>query len=147
MHFDGCFEDVKDYELLQTHSNEIIIRKDVKVDEHLSKYNLNSTFVPYSIPKFCTFYITLISSLNEDNGDENAPLPTHLPPIGSIEPKLVTTPLLHKWVYTTRSSGCSFISTSYMFTIPNEPLIFWLTFQILMIHKHLHKLIKIYIGR
>jgi hypothetical protein len=34
--------------------------------------------VPYSIP-------ILVSSLDDDNEDENPPLPTHLPPDDSIE--------------------------------------------------------------
>jgi hypothetical protein len=38
--FVGYFEDVKGYRLLQPHSNEIIIRRDVKFDENL--FNLQA---------------------------------------------------------------------------------------------------------
>jgi hypothetical protein len=40
------FENVKDYRLIQPHSNEIIIRRYVKFDENLLAYKPNSTFVP-----------------------------------------------------------------------------------------------------
>jgi hypothetical protein len=43
-------EDVKGYKLLQPHSNEIIIRRDVKFDENLLACEHNSTFVPYFVP-------------------------------------------------------------------------------------------------
>jgi hypothetical protein len=41
-------EDVKGYKFLQPHSNEIIIRRDVKFDENLLAYEPNSAFVPSS---------------------------------------------------------------------------------------------------
>jgi hypothetical protein len=44
--FVGYFEDVKGYRLLQPHSNEIIIRRDVKFDEGLLPMSLIWTFVP-----------------------------------------------------------------------------------------------------
>jgi hypothetical protein len=63
----GYYEDVKGYRLLQPHSNEIIIRRDVKFDENLL------AFVPF-VP------ILVSSSSNDDNEDENTPPPAHLPP-------------------------------------------------------------------
>jgi hypothetical protein len=44
--FVGYSKDVKGYRLLQPHSNEIIIRRDVKFDENLSACKPNSMFVP-----------------------------------------------------------------------------------------------------
>jgi hypothetical protein len=41
--FVGYSEDVKGYRLLQPHSNEIIIRRDVKFDENLLACKPNST--------------------------------------------------------------------------------------------------------
>jgi hypothetical protein len=49
--FVGYFEDVKSHRLLQLHSNEIIIRKDVKFDENILACEPNSTFVPSSAYK------------------------------------------------------------------------------------------------
>jgi hypothetical protein len=61
--FVGYFENVKGYRLLQPHSNESIIRRDVKFDENILACDPNSTFVPsltydpystsmsYSLPK------------------------------------------------------------------------------------------------
>jgi hypothetical protein len=93
--FVGYSEDVKGYRLLQTHCNEIIIRRDVKFDENIlackpnsmfvpslasepnsevvpsSAYDPSSTFVPSSI---------LVSSSDDDNEDENPPSASHLPP-------------------------------------------------------------------
>jgi hypothetical protein len=45
--FVGYSKDVKGYRLLQPHSNEIVIRRDVKFDENLLAYDPNSTIVPY----------------------------------------------------------------------------------------------------
>jgi hypothetical protein len=47
--FVGYPEDVKGYKFLQSHSNEIIIRRDVKFDENLLAYKPNSMFLPSSL--------------------------------------------------------------------------------------------------
>jgi hypothetical protein len=44
--FVGYYEDVKGYRLLQTHCNEIFIRRDFKFDENLLACEPNSTIVP-----------------------------------------------------------------------------------------------------
>jgi hypothetical protein len=44
--FFGYFEDVKGYRLLQSHCNEIIIRRDVKFDENILACEPNSMIVP-----------------------------------------------------------------------------------------------------
>ena len=44
--FVGYFEDVKGYRLLEPHSHDIIIRRDVKFDENLLACEPNSTVVP-----------------------------------------------------------------------------------------------------
>jgi hypothetical protein len=46
--FVGYSEDVKGYRLLQSHCNEIIIRRDVKFDENLLAYEPNLAIVPSS---------------------------------------------------------------------------------------------------
>jgi hypothetical protein len=106
--FVGYYEDIKDYRFLQPQCNEIIIRRDVKFDENILAYKPNSTivpslacepsspFVPSSIP------ILVSSSSDDDSGDENPPLPTHLPPNDSIEPEPTPTPLLPRWVHSTQ---------------------------------------------
>jgi hypothetical protein len=95
-------------DLLQPHCNEIIIRRDVKFDENLlacepnsafvssSTCDPSSMFVPSSIP------ILVSSSSYDDSEDENPPLPTHLPPDDSIEPKPTPAPSLPRWVRSTR---------------------------------------------
>jgi hypothetical protein len=75
--FVGYFEDVKGYRLLQPHSNEIIIRRDVKFDEGLlatmsliqhlchlwpMKPSLMKCAIFYSIPNFSTSAPILVSS-------------------------------------------------------------------------------------
>ena len=45
--FVGYYEDVKGYRLLQPHSNDIIIRRDVQIYENISCNNPNSTSVPF----------------------------------------------------------------------------------------------------
>jgi len=106
--FVGYSEGVKGYRLLQSHSNEIIIRRDVKFDENILSCEPNSTcvpslackpsstFVPYSIP------IIVSCSSDDDNEDENPPLPIHLPPDESIEHEPAPSPLLLRWVSSTR---------------------------------------------
>jgi hypothetical protein len=42
----GYSKDIKGYRILQPHSNEIVIRRDVKFDENLLACEPNSTFVP-----------------------------------------------------------------------------------------------------
>jgi hypothetical protein len=113
-----CYsEDVKGYRLLQSHCNEIIFRRDVKFDENLLACESNSTFVPYLacdpnstvVPSSaCDPYSTfvpssdLVSSLDNDNEDENPPLPTHPPLDDSFEPEPTPVPPLPIWVHSTR---------------------------------------------
>jgi hypothetical protein len=106
--FVGYSKDVKGYGLLQTHSNDIIIRRDVKLDEVLSAYNPNSKFVPSldyepsltivpsSIPEFYASAHILVSSSDDDSEDENTPPPTHLPFGGFVEPEPKLTPQLSR---------------------------------------------------
>jgi hypothetical protein len=82
--FFGYSEDVKGYRLIQPHCNEIIIRRYVKFDENIlsckptltflpsSSYDPSSTFVPSSVP-------IMVSFSDDDNDDDNPPLPSHLP--------------------------------------------------------------------
>jgi hypothetical protein len=104
--FVGYSEDVKGYRLLQPHFNEIIIRRDVKFDENILACEPNSTFIPspacepYSL--FVPSYVTImVSSLDDENEDENPPLLAHLPPDESIEPEPALTPSLPRWVCST----------------------------------------------
>ena len=72
--FVGYSEDVKGYRLLQPHSHDIIIRRDVKFEP-------DSTIVPSSSSSsnFLDGFPTLVS--DHDSDDENPPLPAHVPPI------------------------------------------------------------------
>jgi hypothetical protein len=97
--FVGYSEDVKGYRLLQPHCNEIIIIRAVKFDCEPNlvivsslAYEPSSMFVPYYVP-------ILVYSLDDDNEDENAPLPSHLPPDDSIEIEPTPTPPFPRWVY------------------------------------------------
>jgi hypothetical protein len=60
-----------------------------------SAYEPSLAFVPSSI---------LVSSLDDDNEDENPPLPDHLPPVESFVPKPTPTPLLPRWVHSARQA-------------------------------------------
>jgi hypothetical protein len=97
--FVGYFEDVKGYRLLQPHCNEIIIRRNVKFDENILccepnlacvpslAYEPNSTIVPSSAYEPCSVFVpssVMVSSSNDDNEDENPPVPAHLPPDDSF---------------------------------------------------------------
>jgi hypothetical protein len=102
--FVGYSEDVKGYRLLQSHCNEIIIRRDVKFDENLLACKPNSTIVPSSAYEpSSTFFPSydLVSSSDDDSEDENPPSPTHPPPNESFEPEPTPAPPLHRWVRST----------------------------------------------
>jgi hypothetical protein len=94
--------------------------------------------VPSSAP------ILVSSSLDDDNEDEN-PLPsTHLPTDKSIEHEPAVAPQLPRRVCSTREATGDVASdpsdrVEHFFS-SNEPLLFWLKFQRLMIQKHLRKL-------
>jgi hypothetical protein len=80
--FLGYSEDVKGYRLLQSHCNEIILRRDVKFDENLLAYDPSSTIVPSSAYEPSSTFVPscdLVSSSDDDNEDENPPLPSHPP--------------------------------------------------------------------
>jgi hypothetical protein len=112
-------EDVKGYRLLQTHCNEIIIRRYVKFDENLLACESNSTFVPslacepnstvvpssdYEPSSAFVPSFVLVSSSYDDSEDENPPPPAHLPPDESFEPEPTPPPPLPRWVRSTREA-------------------------------------------
>ena len=87
--FVGYSEDVKGYRLLQPHSHDIIIRRDVKFDENLLAYEPNlagvtslafepdSTIMPSSSSFiFLDRFPTPVS--DDDSEDENPPPPAHV---------------------------------------------------------------------
>ena len=98
-------EDVKGYRLLQPHSHDIIIRRDVKFDENLLAYEPNLAGVPSlacepdsaivpssSSSNFLDRFPTTVS--DDDSEHENSPPPAYVP--------LVTpTPMLPRWVLST----------------------------------------------
>ena len=103
--FVGYSEDVKGYRLLQPHSHDIVIRRDVKFDENLLSCDPNLAGVPSlacepdsaivpssSSSKFLDRFPTPVSG--DDSEDENQPLPAH---ILTIAP----TPMLPIWVRST----------------------------------------------
>ena len=89
--FLGYYENVKGYILLQPHSHDIIIRRDVKFDENLLSCEpnlagvpslaceLDSAIVPSSSSNFLDRFPTPVS--DDDSEDENPPPPAHVPPI------------------------------------------------------------------
>ena len=91
MHFFGYSKDVKGYILLQPHSNDVIIRRDVKFDENLLACEPNSAVVPSlacepnsvimpsSTSNFLDRFPTLV--FDDDSEDENPPPLAHVPPI------------------------------------------------------------------
>ena len=84
--FVGYSEDVKGYRLLQPHSNDVIIRRDVKFDENLLACETNSTvvqslackpdsmIVPSSNSNFLCRFPTPV--FDDDSEDQNTPLPS-----------------------------------------------------------------------
>ena len=86
--------DVKGYRLLQPHSHDIIIRRDIKFDENLLAYDPNLVDVPSLACKPNSAIVPSSSSSSssssnfpnrfpnpvsdDDNEDENPPLPTHV---------------------------------------------------------------------
>jgi hypothetical protein len=97
--FVGYYKYVKGYRLLQSHCNEIIIRRDVKFDENLLACEPHSAVVPSL--EFVPSY-DLVSSSDDDSEDENSPLPAHPPLDESFEPKPAPAPPLPRWVSSTR---------------------------------------------
>jgi hypothetical protein len=72
VYFVGYSEDFKGYRLLQTHCNEIIIRRDVKFDENILAYKPNSTVVASSACKPSSAFVPsfiLVSSSDDDSED------------------------------------------------------------------------------
>jgi hypothetical protein len=90
------------------HSNEIIIRRDVKFNENLLACKPTSMFVSSSScdpsSKFVLYFFSIqVSSSSDDvSEDENPPLPSHLPPNESIEHEPTPSSPLLKWVHSTR---------------------------------------------
>ena len=92
--FVGYFEDVKGYRLLQPHSHDIIIRRDVKFDENLLACEpnlkgvpslaceLDSAIVPSSFSSSSNLLNRFPNPVfDNDSEDENPPPPAHVPPI------------------------------------------------------------------
>jgi hypothetical protein len=108
VNFIGYSEDVKYYQLIQTHSNETIIRIVVKFDENILAYEPNSVFVPsstfvsYSLPKYLGSI--LVYSSDDDNEDENPPPLDHLFLDDYTEQEPTPTPPLLRWVRSTQEA-------------------------------------------
>ena len=102
--FVGYSEDVKGYIILQPHSHDIIIRRDVKFDENILACEpnlvgvpslaceLDSTIVPSSSSNFLERFPTPVS--DDDSDDENPPPSAHVP-------LNAPTPMLPRWVRST----------------------------------------------
>ena len=104
-YFFGYSEDVKGYKLLQPHSHDIIIRRDVKFDENILAYEPNLAGVPSLAYEPDSVIVPSSSSSNfhdrfptpvfhDDSEDENPPPPAHVPPIAPAQ-------LLPRWVRST----------------------------------------------
>ena len=103
--FVGYSEDVKGYRLLQPHSHDIIIRRDVKFDENLLACEPNLAGVPSLACEPDLAIVPSSSSSNflnrfptpvfdDDSEDENPPPPAHVPLIAPA-------PILPRWVRST----------------------------------------------
>ena len=103
--FVGYSEDVKGYRLLQPHSHDIIIRKDVKFDENFLAYDPNLAGVPSLAYELDSTIVPSSSSSNfldrfptpvfdDDSEDGNPPPPAHVPPVAP-------TPMISRWVRST----------------------------------------------
>ena len=104
--FVGYYEDVKGYRLLQPHSHDIIIGRDVKFDENILTYepnfacvpslacNPDSVIVPSSSSSFSFFDRFPNPVSDDDSEDENPPSSAHVPPIAPA-------PILPRWVRST----------------------------------------------
>ena len=89
--FVGYSEDVKGYRLLQPDSHDIIIRRDVKFDKNILACEPNLAGVPSLAYEPDSMIVTSSTSnfldrfpnidFDDDNEDENPPLPTHIHPI------------------------------------------------------------------
>jgi hypothetical protein len=102
--FVGYSEDVEGYRLLQSHCNEIILRRDVKFDENLLACEPSSTIMPSSAREPYSSFVPsydLVSSSYDDREDENPPPPALPPPDESVEPEPVPAPLLPRWIHST----------------------------------------------
>jgi hypothetical protein len=95
------------HRVLQPHCNEIIVIRDVKLDENILSCEANLEVFPFlahdpystCVPYFLT--ISVSSSLDDECEDENTPPPIHLPPDDSIELELVPTSSLPRWLRST----------------------------------------------
>jgi hypothetical protein len=106
--FVGYSKDVKGYRLLQSHCNEIIIRRDVKFDENILAYEPSSAIVPSSACEPSSTFVPsydLVSSSDDDSEDENPPLPAHPPLDESFEPEPAPAPLFPRWVRSTQEAA------------------------------------------
>jgi hypothetical protein len=106
--FVGYSEDVKGYRLLQSHCNEIILRRDVKFDENLLACEPSSRIVPSLACEPSLAFVPsydLVSSSDDDSEDENPPTPAHPPPDESFEPEPAPSPPLPRWVHSTREAA------------------------------------------
>ena len=108
--FVGYSKDVKCYRLLQSHSHDIIIIRDVKFDENLLAYEPNLESVPSlayepdsaivpssssSSSSSSNFLDRFPTPVSDDNSeDENPPPLAHVPPIAPA-------PMLPLWVRST----------------------------------------------
>jgi hypothetical protein len=102
--FVGYSEDVKGYRLLQSHCNEIIIRRYVKFDENLLACRPNSTIVPSSACEPSSTFVPsydMVSSSDDESEYENPPWPAHPPPDESFELEPAPAPPLPRWVRST----------------------------------------------
>ena len=131
--FVGYSEDVKGYKLLQPHSHDIIIRRDVKFDKNILACEPNlagvpslpcdpaSTIVPSSTSNFIDKFPTPVS--DDDSEDENPPPLAHVQHVKQLVILLVILEI-------NIEHALSF----------SKPLLFWLKFLRIMIQKILQKI-------
>jgi transposase InsO family protein len=153
--FVGYSEDVKGYRLLQPHCNEIILRRDVKFDENLLACEPNSAGVPSSacepslavVPSSFLFWILLQMMT------VRMKIHLHLLTFLQMIPLNLNKHQFHRFLDGSIQHEKQLVILLVILQISvghvhssNEPLLFWLKFQKLMIQRHLQKLQVIQIG-
>jgi hypothetical protein len=144
---------VKGYKLIQSHCNEIIIRRYVKFDENLLAYEPNSTIMPSSACEPSLTFVPsydLVSSSDDDSEDENH---LHLLTLLQMSPLNLNQHHLHRFLDGSVQHEKQLVILSVILQISiehvhssREPLLFWLKFHKLVIQRHLQKLQVIQIG-
>jgi hypothetical protein len=151
--FVGYSEDVKGYRLLQSHCNEIIIRRDVKFDENLLACEPNLAIVPSSACEPSSAFVPSYDLVSSSMMTVRMKIHLHMLTLLQMSPLNLNQHQLHLFLDGSVQHEKQLVILSMILQIcvghvhsSSEPLLFWLKFQKLMIQRHLQKLQVIQIG-